>query len=682
MPRSFLVLFSCLLCVGSGIGQVVINEIDTGAPDSIELRNLTDELVDVSGWELRTFTGVQGNPTFPDPVFVMPSGTFIGANGFLVVREGSVPPTGPPADTLFTSFNYPFLASSTVEVVLTDSAGNGRDYVIREQFLGAPSTSNRPADLTFSGTLDEPGEVIARIHSHDTNSANDWHSVNGIAPTLGQPNPVQLGGGNPHERLMITEISWGNRDGLEITNFTKNPIDLTGWTVRWRDTNQVDSQPLDTVIDTGEIIIVRETGTFTAPPGVQDLIRFPALSTTSQAFTVTLFDPNGIVADEVGVTSDTGAPPTVFFGRRFEGTARRGVVTGVTGFPSVERTWGMDSENGGDWTEQLSFSFGLENLGSGLRTAFSGLSVPEVRISEIDPGASDYVELFNAEVSPTNLEGWFLLLSAGQGQDHVQVFPFPSRFLLPAGGFVVIGDGAPPAELPAGATYVDVSSTLLGGQNLGLSLTNEYSLGLYTEDGDLVDLVRATRAGGVTVHNHPRTPSQPFDFRGAVFRISTADSMIARLDPTGDSDQGTDWAPTLVRTMGSPNTGFAAPVGAPGPMDVRLNQTGLGQGLTMLLNAGPQFAFRNYQVFFSGVHSNGVGPFFGLGADAAAIAEVVFGVSPFAGTLNSQGAARILDVPPGAAAPGLGTDNVVFLFDPLTFQVIGQTQVLEFDTDS
>lgn len=669
---------ACLLFLaGTSSAQVKINEIQTFTPDAIELRNLGGEFVDLSGWELRTFTGFPAAPV-PDPVFVFPTGTGISANGLLVVEENDAPPSGPPANTVFTGFNYPFTGTRSVEVVLLDDEGRARDYVFRRQGVVGFATPNRPSETSFDGFLSTAGNTIARIHSHDTDHADDWHVIDAADATLGQPNAIQLGDGSPHHRLMITEVSNAGVAVIELTNFTANAIDLTGWRLRWTDSSQNDSLPLDTVIQSGEIIVVREGTTFVAPPGVQNLVRFGSLTTPSEdPVVVTLLDPNGIVADEVNITgSNVGPAPSQFFSNRFEGLATRFGISPI----AVERVWGVDSDTGEDWTSTTR-SLGLENFATSGRGGVAQNPVPDVRISEIDSGIRELIELHNADTSSTNLENWFFLISSGQGQEFEAVYPFPTSFELPAGGFVVIGDSSTvPAELPAGVTYLDLSDNLHDDQSIALSLTNEYSVALYTAKGEIVDMVRVARAGSPLAHNDPRAPSGPFDFRGQAFRISTADGLVARIDSSVDTNQGRDWQATLTRTMGFANAGFSGPVGSSTPLDVRLNDHALGGGLSMIICAGSANRLRNYQIFFTGGHANGNGPFFGLGPDGLLIAQSIFGVAPFAGTLDNLGNARPFDVPPGSFTSGIDSDNLVLLFDPVTFEILGQTQILEFDT--
>ena len=75
----------------------------------------------------------------------------------------------------------------------------------------------------------------------------------------------------------------------------------------------------------------------------------------------------------------------------------------------------------------------------------------------------------------------------------------------------------------------------------------------------------------------------------------------------------------------------------------------------------------------------GLGPFFGLGLDALFNFGLLYGVAPWSAVLDAEGSARI-DLSPGTISSGLRTDDIWFLQDPVTGDLISQTLVLEYDT--
>ena len=54
------------------------------------------------------------------------------------------------------------------------------------------------------------------------------------------------------ETVPITEVSWGDPDGLEIANFTGVTQDLTNWTVEWDDGSTSTSSPLGVILPAGD----------------------------------------------------------------------------------------------------------------------------------------------------------------------------------------------------------------------------------------------------------------------------------------------------------------------------------------------------------------------------------------------------------------------------------------------
>lgn len=481
------------------------------------------------------------------------------------------------------------------------------------------------------------------------------------------------------DKVMLTEVSWGDPDGCELTNFSASAVDLTGWQVLWHDGTLRTSSALNVMIASGESIVVREAGTAIiaeAPAGTQILTSLPTISTTSAAHNVALRDAVGAIVDEVRVSSTTGTSTVPPLGGLFRGLAVRSSLSGTSGAVGVERIWGLDSDGGTDWTEQPNRSFGLESRSSGPRGA-DPVPVPAVRINETDD-SPDYVELYNAGSASVNVTGWYFLMSAGQEQAHVRISPFPASTVLGPGAFVVIGDStAVPAELPAGGAYVNVGAAVLGSQNIPW-ITDEYDCALYDVHGRLVDLMRTTLETGIVVHNHPRAPAGPLDFTGAAGRAGGGGADAIGRSATGaDTGTGADFRPVFVRTLGSANTGFAAGPGLGSVLDVRIHE-GRGDGLTILWNAGPAAAGGRYSFFTSAGHLNGLGPFLGLGPEALQNWLLILGVPPFSGFLDAQGSAR-LDLPPVSLPPGADAD-CLFIVESPPGQLVAHTLVCEFDS--
>jgi hypothetical protein len=672
--RALLVL---LLVVVSARGQVVINEIGTGTVNFVELRNIGPGSINLSGWVVNTYSGTSliQDLSFAFPVLSLPAG------GFIVVEEGGSPNQGGqlPA-SIATGINVSWEAGTPLEVVLFDSTGRCRDYMLRRgtAFVNAV---HRPADGLWLGVgVGGSGTSTFRVKDHDTDRSDDWMIRADLSTSAGTLNPGQLGVRHPHERVMITEVSWGDPDGLEITNFGSDPVPMTDWTVTWKDQGNTHvSLPLGITMLPGETILVMESGAIPIPSNTRRLDLFFSIPTTSSAFCVALKTGGDVVVDEVRISSAAGAPPTFNLGGVFIGTVLRGTVTGTTANVSVERAWGLDSDTADDWFEQTRRSLGRENLCDGPRTPPPPFtSVPSLVISEIDD-EPDLIEIMNTGTQDVNLQGFFLLCTSGQGALTSCVTPFVNRTIVPAGGFVVLGEAPVVAELPPQVPYLRIDGNSNFGQNIPFT-GGELACALYTARGQLIDMVRATRLDSELVVAAPSLPGPPRAFAGAARRTTTApgSARFGRITGAPDSDTGADWFPLPARTMGLPNAQPSGPAGLGDPLDVRLNPTGRGRGLALLINGDPSFAGFGHHLAFSVGHAFGWGPILGLGPDAVGNTLAIFGAPPWSGTLNGSAAARI-DIDPGTLPPGIDTDNIVFVVDP-SGTVVARTVVMPYDS--
>jgi hypothetical protein len=133
--------------------------------------------------------------------------------------------------------------------------------------------------------------------------------------------------------------------------------------------------------------------------------------------------------------------------------------------------------------------------------------------------------------------------------------------------------------------------------------------------------------------------------------------------------------------MGSANISFASGPGSGAHLDVRLHETGLGNGLTLIVNAGSSRAYARFDLLFSLHRAFGQGPILGLDFDAIAhfVNYSIPGVPPFGATLDSGGAYRF-DLPPGSTPAGIASDNVAVVEDLSNPALALVTRVLEFDT--
>lgn len=468
------------------------------------------------------------------------------------------------------------------------------------------------------------------------------------------------------EDVKITEVVWNGTAAVELVNFGSS-ANLTGWKLQWRNgTGFFESFFFAFGLAPDELVVIAEPGPLTVAPGTNVIAALPNMSVGFQPMTVALIDEFGFVVDEIKISGPTGGSEGQTLGGACRGRAVR-----VGSSNSIERIWGLDSNSGRDWTAQNTPSLGLQNQNGG-SGGIDTMTIPDVKINEIDDNP-DLIEIRNRSIFRTyELRDWFLLCSANQGQALTKLTPFPSGLRLQPGEYLVIGESAtPPAELPAGVTYVNVGAF---GQNIPFT-GEELTCALYDSKGRAVDVVRSLRRGGAVVHNHPRVPAYYAEFRGAAPRSATGDAVFGRVATSTDTNRGSDFRMFSTRSMGSanPSTGM---IGHDTDLDVRVSE-GESNGLTLLINAAPSHAGEQWAFLMSGGHLNGTGLYWGLGPDSLAN-YINLMTAGFFGNLDAQGQAR-KDFAPESLAPGLEADLVFLLLDANN-NVITRTQVIEFDT--
>ncbi len=494
--------------------------------------------------------------------------------------------------------------------------------------------------------------------------------------TIEPPIPPALG------RVLITEVSTGNPDCVEVTNFGSSQVNLGGWTLRWKDLSVYVSSSLTANLGPGQSLVVKEPGGSLpeVPAGTTILDAFSPLPTALGDFGVALVSNTGIVVDEVQVQGNLNFYSEGSLGGKFRGV----VVHQSTSASEVNaaRIWGLDSNAGRDWTTGGPRTMGLRNTSAGERGTdpqyLSGVVINEI---DDDP---DFIELHRpteglASYYALNLQGWYLLTSSNNGNEPSVITPFTSSLNIPAGGYVVVGDTAtPPSELVGGTPY------RFDGGNIPF-VTEEYSCALYDRYGRLVDLVRTTGHDDPVPHNEPRAPSHWSDFSGVAPRDGTGSGAIGRNAAAFDANFGDDFRPRPIRTMGGQNFALFMADWVPEDLpalDVILNDTASGQGITAILHAGSRYAGFRWTFTYSFGHLQGTGPILGLGPDAVNNWLTLSATPPFFGLLDSRGTAR-LDFPPMVLPPGLDTDDIFLLQlndgNPFSAPVLFSA-ILEFDT--
>jgi hypothetical protein len=159
------------------LGKVVVNEIDQGSLDRLELLNTRNTPVTVTGWVLRFYwSGGSGS-------FVLPALTLY-PGGFARIVENAG--TNGPA-VFYTGANISWANGAQGACTLEDGLGNAVDFV-----RWGGSTQAIPPGTAFTGALaSAPGgkNMGRNKDGTDTDDAADFSSLD---PTMGWPNFTTL----------------------------------------------------------------------------------------------------------------------------------------------------------------------------------------------------------------------------------------------------------------------------------------------------------------------------------------------------------------------------------------------------------------------------------------------------------------------------------------------------------
>ena len=160
----------------SGGAGVVLNEIDLGTADKVELQNTGNVAVDLSNWTVTSYwTGGSLVYTIPNP-FSLPAG------GVVVLHEGGSAIDNSPAH-LYMGGNLNWASNGNGAVTLANNLGAAKDFV-----RWGGDTTPIPPGTTFTGSLASApaGKTISRnANGTDTHAAADFTNLD---PSSGWPN--------------------------------------------------------------------------------------------------------------------------------------------------------------------------------------------------------------------------------------------------------------------------------------------------------------------------------------------------------------------------------------------------------------------------------------------------------------------------------------------------------------
>lgn len=227
-------------------GSVVLNEVDSGPADWVELYNPGDEPFDLSGYEIRDNSD--------DHRWAFLPGTSIAGREFLVVEATTIGLVGGVEDR----FDAPIGIGSADEIRLFDAHGALVDRT--GAWEGHANIDGDEIAATLARCPDGAGDFVLAFETKG--AANEC-----VPPTVA-----------------INEIeSNGAPDWAEIVNTGTEPVDISGWTLMDNDPtgHAADVMPLaeGTILEPGAYFVFNGTDHFTFGLGGGD--------------TVTIRDANG-----------------------------------------------------------------------------------------------------------------------------------------------------------------------------------------------------------------------------------------------------------------------------------------------------------------------------------------------------------------------------------------------------
>jgi hypothetical protein len=174
----------------SPAGKVVINEIELGAADAVELMNQGEASVDLTGWQIEVYAnGTQQDPT---RIYTFLPGTALAAGETIALHEDKDATSNGTYHVYGgdrTVFNASWNPGIDGAVVVRNATQQAVDFVRWRDANGVDNTTPAPAGTAWSGLLDTPQApfTLARdVNGTDTDSATDW---TGRPSSLGSVNP-------------------------------------------------------------------------------------------------------------------------------------------------------------------------------------------------------------------------------------------------------------------------------------------------------------------------------------------------------------------------------------------------------------------------------------------------------------------------------------------------------------
>jgi len=240
--------------------SVVINEVDPGNPDSIELYNVGNQTVDLSNWHLIAYT----SSGVVDEDYIIPSGFSLAAGAYITIHEVSGTNT---ATDLFIGSSIVWVSSGAVSLT---NGSSGIDFM---RF--GSSTKEPPLGTSWSGT--NPVTAVSTainstlgrdVSSTDTDAGNDWCAqLSSLGKVNNKCSPINDDFNKAidvaiHDNITLdTHGATKNNDDPQIPNCNMNAGKVTVWYKYTPTSNSAIS--LDTKTSSYDTFIAVWTGTRT-----------------------------------------------------------------------------------------------------------------------------------------------------------------------------------------------------------------------------------------------------------------------------------------------------------------------------------------------------------------------------------------------------------------------------------
>ena len=387
MKNSFFILLLVCFTYTSGYAALYINEVNSTGK-WIEIYNSGESEVNMSGYYVRRF-----NNNNNSGITVIPAGTIIAPNGFLVLYQGPVSGGAAisPIEGAVDCLSYGISSTKFMRVVLMTPSLQ----VVDDTFtIGYPQSSSVVRDQSWARATDGSATIVA------------------MDPTPGTSNTSPPSYSD--KKIYINEVNSTGK-WIELYNDEDKDENVGGYILTRNNNDDAVGNaaiPLGTVIKSKDFLVLYRGST--APSPVEDAIDCLPYGISATKFTsVLLRDPQRNVVDN-----------TFYVGDPQEITVSKG------------KSWVRETD-GGDTIIASDPTPGKPNDSDPL---FSDL---KIYINEVN-ASGNWVELYNDEDSVINVGGYILIRI--NSDEAAGTAAIPGGTVIKSKGFLVLYQGTVDGE--------------------------------------------------------------------------------------------------------------------------------------------------------------------------------------------------------------------------------------------